>query len=75
MGKLDHWEGPRTHPEDVVSPGDHDALVTANVEYEINLRRVRSIFAQILEAIYIDPGFVDNGNGCFSWHAPGFEEI
>jgi hypothetical protein len=69
MAKLDSWEGSRARPEDQASPGDHDALVAANVEYETNLRCVRGIFTSILDGMRIAPGFVDNGNGCFSWTA------
>jgi len=73
MGKLDSWEMPRAHPEDVISPGDHDALVLMDVDYEIKLRSLRNVFGGFLEAISHTPEFKGDIHGAFSWHAPGWD--
>lgn len=73
MGKLDSWNMPRAWPGDVISPGDHDALVLADVDYAINLRRTRNLFDELLETISHDPGFKGDIHGSFSWSAPRFE--
>jgi hypothetical protein len=72
MSKLDPWEGARTYPEDVISPGDHDALVFNDVAYMITLRRARSSIDTMLQKLSQSPGFSGDINGSFSWHAPGW---
>jgi hypothetical protein len=73
MSKLDPWEGDCPRPEDVICPGDHDALVSENVGYMINLRRSREVMARILMRMSKSPGFEGDINGAFKWHAPGWD--
>jgi hypothetical protein len=44
MSRFDSWNLQRTYPEDVIEPGNHDALTLIDVEAEVMLKEVRRLF-------------------------------